>query len=258
MNIGVAKPSPEELNTVDHYFINSHSISDQVNAAIFEKYAVEKVQEIFRYSDIAIMVGGTGLYVKTFCEGIDDVPVILPGIREELVSYYELKGLIWLQQEVQKNDPVYFSKGEIQNPQRLLRALEVRLSTGKSIVEYQTKKKIPRDFDIIKIGLALPRPQLYHRINERVEEMIARGLTEEVQSLENFQHLNALQTVGYKELFEHLAGKTKLTEAIAAIQINTRHYAKRQMTWFKKDAAIKWCGPDLAVVLGMLNKMKIE
>lgn len=257
LNIGVAKPTPSELTSVHHYFINSHSIHDTVNAAVFEKYALEKVQEIFTDRDIAIMVGGTGLYIKTFCEGIDAVPVILPGIREKITTEYEEAGLEWLQQEVQNNDPLYFSKGEIQNPQRLMRALEVKLSTGKSIVEFQTKTKALRDFEIIKIGLELPRAELYQRINERVDAMIKEGLPEEAKNLEIFQHLNALQTVGYKELFDHFSGKIKMEDAISAIKINTRHYAKRQMTWFKKDESVKWCEPEYEVVLENLNKLII-
>jgi tRNA dimethylallyltransferase len=255
LNIGVAKPSLAELQAVHHYFIDSHSIQDNVNAAVFEKYALEKVKEIFEQQDIAILVGGTGLYVKTFCEGIDAVPVILPGIREKISTDYEKGGLDWLQQEVQKEDPIYFSKGEVQNPQRLMRALEVKMSTGKSIVEFQTKTKAVRDFEIIKIGLELPRAELYQRINNRVDNMIKEGLLAEVKSLQNFQQLNALQTVGYRELFDHLAGKTSLEEAIEAIKMNTRRYAKRQMTWFKKDKAVNWCSPDFKSIMKVINKL---
>ena len=252
LNIGVAKPSPEELQSINHYFINSHSVQETMNAAIFEKYALEKVQEIFADRDIAVMVGGTGLYIKTFCCGLDLMPVISPRIREEIIAGYEAEGLEWLQLEVHKNDPEYFSGGEIQNPHRLMRALEVKLSTGKSIVEFQTQKQAVRDFEIIKIGLELPREELYQQINSRVDAMITKGLPDEVKALEPYQHLNALQTVGYKELFEHFRGKTSLADSIEAIKINTRHYAKRQMTWFKKDAEVKWCIPDFNRVLGQI------
>ncbi len=252
LNIGVAKPSPEELQSVQHYFINSHSVLETVNAAVFEKYALDKVGKIFLNNNVAIMVGGTGLYIKTFCNGIDSVPHIAPGIRENIVAGYEKKGLEWLQREIKANDPVYFSTGEIKNPQRLMRALEVMLSTGKSIVDFQTKKKAVRDFTIIKIGLELPKEELYQRINNRVDTMIKNGLVDEVKNLEPLQHLNALQTVGYRELLDYFGGKISLEQAIATIKINTRHYAKRQMTWFKKDREVKWCRPDFMSVLELL------
>jgi tRNA dimethylallyltransferase len=252
LSIGVAKPSQKELTSVAHYFINSHSIHESVNAGIFEKYALEKVQEIFLKNEVAVVVGGTGLYVKTFCEGIDQLPIVAPGIREDILINYEKKGLEWLQLEVEKNDPLYFSKGEINNPHRLIRALEVVLSSGKSIVEFQTQKSQPRDFKIIQIGLELPREQLYQRINDRVDQMIIDGLVEEVKSLIAYQELNALQTVGYRELFTYFSEKVSLQQAIETIKINTRHYAKRQMTWFKKDENIKWSSPDLEQVLKLV------
>lgn len=258
LNIGVAKPSAEELQSVTHHFINSHSIHETVNAAVFEQYALEKVQAIFRQRDIVVMAGGTGLYIKSFCNGLDEVPVILPGLREKITALYKENGFVWLQGEMQRNDPAFFSVGEIQNPQRLMRALEVKLSTGKSITEFQTQKKTARGFDIIKIGLELPREELYQRINSRVDQMMEDGLLEEAKGLENDQHLNALQTVGYKEFFDSFAGKMSEREAIEAIKINTRHYAKRQMTWFKKDEEIKWYIPDFdnikAFIGDRLNK----
>ena len=254
LNIGVAKPSDEELKSVKHYFINSHSIHDTLNAAIFEQYALEKVKQIFAQHDIAIMVGGTGLYIKTFAEGIDEVPVIKPEIREQVIADYEWEGLEWLQREVEKNDPLYFEKGEIKNPQRLMRALEVKLSTGKSIIEFQTQQKRNRDFDIIKIGLEMPREELNKRINKRVDIMMQNGLLNEVKKLLPSKDLNALQTVGYRELFGHLVGDLSIGDATEAIKINTRQYAKRQMTWFKKDESVKWCAPDFAEVI---NQIKI-
>ena len=157
LNIGVAKPSAEELQQVKHHFINSHSINNEMNAAIFEQYALEKINEIFKNHDVAVMVGGTGLYVKTFCNGIDEVPVIDEKIRKKINADFEWEGLEWLQKEVEKNDPVYYAKGEIKNPHRLLRALEVKLSTGRSIIEFQTQQKKHRNFNIIKIGLELPK-----------------------------------------------------------------------------------------------------
>ena len=255
LNIGVAKPSFEELQSVQHHFINSHSIHDTVNAAVFEKYAMDKVQHIFAGSNVAVMVGGTGLYIKAFCSGLDEVPVIPAGIRQKITSDFIDEGLAWLQQEVKKHDPIYYAEGEIQNPQRLMRALEVKLSTGKSIVEFQTHTKTLRDFDIIKIGFELPRAELYQRINNRVEAMMEQGLTAEAKGLEQYQHLNALQTVGYKELFGHFNAITSLPVAVEAIKQNTRQYAKRQMTWFKKDKEIKWCEPELKEVLSFTDNL---
>ena len=240
LNIGVAKPSAEQLQKVKHWFINSHSVQDEVNAKVFEAYSLEKVTGIFEENDIAVMVGGTGLYIKAFCEGMDEVPVIDPGIRNEIVSSFKNNGLAWLQKEVEQNDPLYFSKGEIKNPQRMMRALEVKHSTGRSIMEFRSNQKKGRDFKIIKIGLQLPKEQLHQNIHNRVDDMMQNGLLDEVKRLSSFKHLNALQTVGYNELFDHLEGKITLDEAIEQIKINTRHYAKRQMTWFKRDKDIQW------------------
>lgn len=240
LNIGVAKPSATELQLVTHYFINSHFINEDVNAALFEQYALQKANEIFAKHDIAIMVGGTGLYIKAFCNGIDEVPAIDQAIREKIISQYEHNGLEWLQQEVEKNDPVYFVKGEIKNPQRLMRALEVKLHSGKSIIEFRTQQKKQRDFNIIKIGLQLPKEELHKNITHRVDIMMEQGLLAEVENLLPYKNLNALQTVGYKELFAYFDGNTTLANAIERININTRQYAKRQMTWFKKDEEIKW------------------
>ena len=247
LNIGVAKPDDEQLQEVKHWFINSHSITDEVNAAIFEQYALQTINTIFKKHDVAVMVGGTGLYIKTFSEGIDEVPVIKPEVREKIKFDFEWEGIEWLQKEVQKTDPLYFEKGEIKNPQRLIRALEVKLSTGKSIIEFQTKQKKERDFNIIKIGLELPREELYKRINNRVDVMMKDGLLGEVKSLAKFKNLNALQTVGYRELFGHIEGDISLADAIEIIKINTRHYAKRQITWFKKDEEVKWLSPTTAL-----------
>ena len=240
LNMGVAKPSAEQLQKVKHWFINSHSVVDEVNSKVFEVYALQKAEEVFKHDHLAVMVGGTGLYIKAFCEGMDEVPVIDPQIREELIAGFKKNGLQWLQKEVEKNDPLFFSKGEIQNPQRMIRALEVKLSTGRSILEFQSHQKKERNFKIVKIGLELPKEELHQNINKRVDDMMNSGLLDEVKSLSSFKHLNALQTVGYRELFDHLEGKITLADAIEQIKTNTRQYAKRQMTWFKKDKDVKW------------------
>lgn len=254
LNIGVAKPSAEELQQVKHHFISSHSIQEEMNTAVFEQYALEKAAGIFKQHDVAVVVGGTGLYVKTFCQGIDEVPVVDEKIRKKINAEFEWEGLEWLQKEVEKNDPLYYARGEIKNPHRLLRALEVKLSTGKSIIEFQTQEKKHRDFNILKIGLELPKEQLHKNINGRVDAMMKAGLLEEVKKLVPYKKLNALQTVGYRELFGHLAGDLLLQDAVEIIKINTRQYAKRQMTWFKKDEEVKWCEPEFEKLIEIVKQ----
>jgi tRNA dimethylallyltransferase len=243
LNIGVARPSEDELRDIPHHFIASHSISEEINAAYFEHYALQKVNELFKKHDVVIMVGGTGLYIKAFCEGLDEIPEIDESVRKNVIAQYEEKGLEWLQEEVKKKDPAFFKVGEIQNPHRMMRALEVVESTGQSIISFRKNKKIKRYFSIIKIGLELPKEELHKNINTRVDKMIAAGLVDEVKSLKESQKFNALQTVGYSEIFEYHDGKASLQNAVEEIKKNTRHYAKRQMTWFKKDKEIKWFLP---------------
>lgn len=244
LNIGVAKPSGQQLKEVAHYFINSHSIHQHVNAAVFEQYALEAANEILIDRNVAVMVGGTGLYIKAFCEGLDEIPAIPASIRDAITERYNRSGLGWLQEQVRINDPDFFSVGEIQNPQRMMRALEVKLGTGKSIRSFQRKTKITRPFNIIKVGLDLPRDQLHNNINTRVDAMITAGLLNEVQGLKEFSSLPALRTVGYTELFDYLSGNVSLPEAVELVKRNTRLYAKRQMTWFKKDKSISWFSPS--------------
>jgi tRNA dimethylallyltransferase len=255
LNIGVAKPSPEQLNEVEHYFINSHSIGEEVNASVFEIYALNAVEEIFKSNDFAIMAGGTGLYIKAFCEGMDEIPAIDIAVRNRIIGEYKEKGLPWLQQQVKDHDPLFYTTGEVLNPNRLMRALEVVLSTGRSIFSFHNNDKKTRDFRIIKIGIELPRQELYNNINTRVDEMMRQGLADEVRELLPFRQNNALQTVGYKELFEFLDGAVSETEAVNSIKMNTRHYAKRQMTWFKKDMAIRWFHPldEHQILAGILS-----
>jgi tRNA dimethylallyltransferase len=240
MNIGVARPSMAELNAVPHHFMASHSVHEVVNASVFEEYALEIVNTLFKTKDTLVMVGGTGLYIKAFCEGLDRIPSIAPEIREGIIQQYVKLGLRWLQKEVSVKDPQYWEKGEQQNPQRLMRALEVKLGTGNSIVSFQQKNKVTRPFNIVKIGLEMPRDLLYERINQRVLKMVKDGLELEAKSLLPHARLNALQTVGYSEWIPFFDGKIELLRVIEMIQQNTRHYAKRQLTWFKKDPEIKW------------------
>lgn len=243
LNIGVAKPSDEELKSVHHYFINTFSVNEEVNAALFEKLALQWTEEIFKENDFAVMVGGTGLYIKSFCEGLDEMPAADLLIRQEIQLQFEQNGLMWLQNEIQKNDPEFYIKGEIQNPQRIMRALEIKLTTGKSILSFRSQQKKIRPFNIIKIGLQLTKEDLHRNINNRVDKMLNDGLLNEVKNLISYKNLNALQTVGYSELFNYLDEKKSLIEAIDLIKKNTRYYAKRQMTWFKKDNEMQWFSP---------------
>lgn len=246
LNIGVARPSVEELRQIKHHFIASHSVNEESNAAIFEKFALKKANELFKKHDVIIMVGGTGLYIKAFAEGLDDVPAVDTEIRKNIIAGYEKNGLSWLQEQVRLKDPKFYKEGEIKNPQRTMRAMEVIESTGQSILSFQKGKKQERDFAVIKIGLELPKEELRRNINARVDKMMEEGLLGEVKSLSANKDLNALQTVGYSELFDHLGGMTSLEKAIEEIKQNTRQYAKRQMTWFKKDKDIKWFSPSQA------------
>lgn len=240
LNIGVAKPTAAQLEAVHHYFINSHSIGEEVNAAVFADLALGWTAEIFRESPTAVMVGGTGLYIKAFAEGLDDIPSVDPDIRIRLQEDYAINGLAWLQHEVSTRDPEFYAAGELQNPQRLLRALEVKLSTGRSILAYRGGTPHERPFRIRKIGLDLPKEELHRRINDRVDAMIAEGLVDEVSALTPYRRHNALQTVGYKEIFQFLDGDFSLDEAVARIRTDTRQYAKRQLTWFRRDPAVIW------------------
>ncbi len=235
LDIGVAKPSIAQLEKVKHYFINSHSIQEEMNARIFEAYSLYAVNEIFEKNDVAIMVGGTGLYIKAFAEGLDEIPEVDELVKKKINEKYLLNGIEWLFNELKLQDPVFFEKGEMQKPQRMLRAFEVKLSTGKSILDFHSEKKTKRKFEIKVRLLGLPREQLYQSINLRVDEMMNSGLLKEAERLYPYKHLNALQTVGYRELFDYLDGKIPLEKAIEEIKKNTRHYAKRQMTWFKKN-----------------------
>jgi tRNA dimethylallyltransferase len=251
LNIGVARPSPEALQTVPHHFIASHSISEEITAVDFEKYALKKTDQLFTDHEVVIMVGGTGLYIKAFCEGLDEIPEIDPSIRKKIMEEYTARGLVWLQNEIKEKDPAFYAVGERQNPQRMMRALEVVEATGQSINDFRKGKKQERPFAIQKIGLELTKEELQRNIDNRVEEMMKKGLLEEVRSLMPYRELNALRTVGYTELFDQLDGKCSMEKAIEDIKTHTRQYAKRQMTWFKKDGEIQWFAPgDLD---GMLN-----
>jgi tRNA dimethylallyltransferase len=243
MNIGVAKPSAEQLRLVLHHFISSYSIHDTVNAAVFEQYALSKANEIFSKHRTLVMVGGTGLYIKAFTQGLDDIPEIDESFRQQIIADYTANGIEWLQSAVQLEDPEYFATGEIKNPHRLMRALEVKRATGQSIRQFQLRGKKPRPFTIKQYALDLPKTELHSNINHRVDEMMKDGLLDEVTALHPYRYLTALQTVGYKELFDYIDGKISLDEATDQIKKNTRAYAKRQLTWYRKDPSITWISP---------------
>ena len=240
MTIGTAKPTPQELDRVKHHFINSHSIAERYDAAQFGEEALMKIYELFeKYNDV-IVCGGSGLYIKALVEGFDDIPEVPDEIRESVRANYKAHGLAWLQQAVQKLDPEYYRIADNQNPARLSRALEVVWATGKSITSFQKKQKRILPFTVIKIGLELERDELYRRIDERMDTMIEAGLFEEAEKLYPYREHNALQTVGYQEIFDFMEGKYDREEAIRLLKRNSRRYAKRQLTWFKRDEDTTW------------------
>lgn len=244
MSIGTAKPTEEDLAAVPHYFIDEFSVTQNITAADYETLALGYLDELFKTHSSVVVCGGTGLYIKALCEGLDDMPEIDESIDTEVNAQYETRGIAWLQEEIKQHDPRFYEQGEIQNPARMVRALVFVLSTGQSILDYRTGNRKIRPFRIIKAGIELPREELYHRINTRVDQMMELGLLEEVKNLYPYKHLKNLQTVGYAELFEYLDGLCNLEEAVAKIKQNTRRYAKRQMTWFKKDKEVVWMRAD--------------
>ena len=246
LNIGVAKPVSQQLEQVHHDFINSHSVRENVNAAIFETLAKQWCEEIFSSRDVVVMAGGTGLYIKAFRDGLDEIPLVDEKIRKEILANYSSLGIDWLKESIRVSDPQFYASGETANPQRMMRALEVMQSTGRSILVYRRQQKKQNPFRVMEFGIRIPRKELYQRIDQRVDTMMEAGLLNEVSSLIPYQHLNALQTVGYKELFDHLNGRMKLDESISLIKQNTKHYAKRQTTWLKKNENLVWLENDFA------------
>jgi tRNA dimethylallyltransferase len=234
MTIGTAKPSQKELAMVPHHFIHSYSIHTPISAAFFETYALEKVETLFKKSNYVVMVGGTGLYLKAFTHGLNKMPEVNDALKQKIEDLYQQNGLVWLQQQVQEKDPFFWNNTiEQNNPHRLLRALIFVESNGVSINSYKQQEPKPRQFKTVAYSLNLPREILYQRINSRVDAMMEAGLLDEVKALTAFQHLPALQTVGYSEIFDYYNGKCTLEIAVEKIKQHTRNYAKRQITWFK-------------------------
>ena len=244
MSIGTAKPSIEEMEGIAHYFIDNKSINDVYNIGEYEKEAIELIEKLFLEHDTLILVGGSGLYINAILNGLDEFEEIPTIIRENLIKQYTEKGISFLQEELKQRDFIYYEEVDTNNPQRMMRALEVCICKGKPFSEYRTKVKKTRNFNSIPILINTSRAILYDRINKRVDEMISSGLVEEVKSLHHKNQLNALNTVGYKELFSYLENKISLQEAINLIKQNSRRYAKRQLTWFNHQGDFETFEPS--------------
>ena len=240
MSIGTAVPEAEELEAVPHHFIQHISIKNNYSVGDFEREAIKKLELLFKKHSIAVMVGGSGLYVKAVTEGLDEFPEVDPEIRKNLNQHLQTDGIDWLQKKLFVLDPDYYRTADVQNPHRLIRALEICIETGKPFSSFLKQDKMKRAFKSIKIGLTANREMIYERINKRVDIMIENGLVQEAKSLYSKKDLNALNTVGYKELFQYFDGETDLETAVSEIKKNTRRFAKRQLTWFRKDPEIKW------------------
>jgi len=255
MSIGTAKPTEDETAIVKHHFVDSISIQETYSAGKFETEALATLNKIFEHHSVAVMVGGSGLFVKAVTEGFDVFPEVDPAVRENLNQIYANEGITFLQTQLRTLDPTYASEVDLDNPQRIIRALEVSLTTGKPYSSFRvTNTRGNRLFQSIKIGLNMERSQLYDRINKRVDMMIEHGLLEEVERLLPYRNLNALNTVGYAEIFDYLDGKISLEEAVERIKQNTRRFAKRQLTWFRKDKEIVWFDPqDYSSILNFIN-----
>jgi len=244
ISIGTAKPSDEELLEVKHHFINSHSIQEVYSAGAFERDALSVLEEIFSRKDKAIAIGGSGLFIKALTEGLDILPTPEAGVREKWNNKLEECGISHLQEALQKIDPAYYKEVDKNNPQRLVRALEVYETTGVPFSEFRINKKNKRPFQIIPIALNMDRALLYERINSRVDLMMQEGLLKEVESVHLYKDIPALKTVGYQEIFEYLEGQIDLATAVDKIKQNTRRYAKRQITWFKKMDGVEFFHPE--------------
>lgn len=242
--IGTAAPTAEEQARVKHYFIATRELEEDYNAGQFERDAIALLDDLFKSHDVVVMTGGSMLYADAVCHGLDDLPAVPPDIRTQVQRGYEEKGLNWLQTEVQRLDPAYWEEVDRQNPARLMHCVELCLTIGKAYSSLRTNTRRERPFRIVKIGLERPRALLYARIDERVKQMIAEGLVEEARAVYPKRALNSLQTVGYRELFAYFDGEYDLDRAIELIQQNTRHYAKRQLTWFRRDKEIVWLNAE--------------
>ncbi|NBC83891.1 MAG: tRNA (adenosine(37)-N6)-dimethylallyltransferase MiaA [Bacteroidetes bacterium] len=244
MSVGTAVPSAEELQTVPHHFIQERSVTEYYNASMYEQDVLQRLENLYKKHDVIVMSGGTGLYIDTVCKGIDDLPDVNPELRKQLTEEFEKEGIESLRQRLNILDPEYYKKVDLNNAKRLLKAIEISLITGKPYSSLLTKPSKKRYFNILKIGLNIDRETLYNRINARVDQMIKEGLETEARNLVPHRNINALNTVGYKEFFDFFEGHHTREKAIELIKRNTRRYARRQLTWFKKDTDITWFQPD--------------
>ena len=242
--IGTAQPTTEELALVEHHFIASHALEDDFNCGAYEVAALARLEELFQHHDVVVAVGGSGLYIKALTEGMDDLPEVDPALRSSLAARLKAEGLEPLAELLRELDPAFYEVVDRKNPARVLRALEVCLTTGKPYSSLRTGVRQKREFNIVKIGTQMQREVLYDRIDRRVDMMITEGLEQEAREVYHLRHLNSLQTVGYREMFDYFDGKTTREEAIELIKRNSRRYAKRQMTWFRRDEEIAWFSPS--------------
>lgn len=255
LEIGTAKPSIQELGEVNHHFVNTLSIHDNYSVGQFEKEVLGKLNLLFSGSETVLLVGGSGMFVDAVCYGLDEFPGVAEHIRNDLRVELVEKGLEILQDELKDKDPEYFKIVDLNNPQRVIRALEVIRSSGQPFSNFRKRTNKERPFQVVKVGLEMERKQIYERIDSRMDQMISNGLFEEAKQFESWSHLNALQTVGYKEIFGHLSGSYDKEEAIRLLKRNSRRYAKRQLTWFKRDKSAHWFKPsDLQGILAYINK----
>lgn len=244
MPIGTAQPSADQLQAVEHHFIASRDLTDNLNCGEYEVQALVRLEELFADHDWVVAVGGSGLYVRALCEGMDDLPQADEPLRRELERRLAEEGLGALAEELRELDPEYCRTADLNNPARVMRALEVCLQTHMPYSRQRTGERRPRSFEIVKIGIDLPRDVLYDRINRRVDRMLADGLEAEARALYPYRELNALKTVGYREFFDYFDGRIGYDEAVELIKRNSRRYAKRQLTWFRRDSEIRWFAPD--------------
>lgn len=255
LNIGTAKPTPRELQGARHHLVDHISMHEDFSAGKFETATLQLLKKLYKTYDHAIMTGGSGMYIQAVCEGMNEMPEVDMSFRDSLYQELEIHGLQALLEELKTKDPAYYAMVDHQNPQRIVRALEMCRATGMPYSSFRTDRNVQRPFKTIKIGLNRPREVLFERIDQRVDAMIAAGLMEEARQLYGFRHLNALKTVGYKEIFGYLDGKYDRTEAIRLLKRNTRRYAKRQLTWFKKDTEFHWFHPaDYPDILKYITK----
>lgn len=242
--IGTAAPTAEEQQHAEHFFVGTHALTEDYNAGQYERDCLDLLNRLFLTHDVLVMTGGSMMYIDAVCNGLDDIPTISADLRQKLQSEYLDKGLTWVRQEVEKIDPDYYAIVDRQNPQRLLHALEIYRATGQPFSQFRKGEVANRSFRIVKVGLARDRALLYERINRRVDKMMEMGLEEEARRVYHLRSYNSLNTVGYKELFDFFDGKCTRDEAISLIKQNSRHYAKRQMTWFRRDKEIHWFDLD--------------